>query len=71
MPGMRQGSSEPDQLRVLLVEDDASFAQMYRLKLEQDEYLVDVVAYGEEALNKAALVAPDLIFLDIRLPKLV
>jgi CheY-like chemotaxis protein len=67
---MRHGSTEPDRLRVLLVEDDASFAEMYKLKLEQDEYLVDVASDGEEALTKAARLPPDLIFLDIRLPKL-
>lgn len=43
---------------------------MYRLKLELDGYLVDVAADGLSALEKARSMAPDVILLDIRLPKL-
>ena len=59
-----------DDLRILFVEDDASVAQMYQLKLELDGYIVDVAGDGIVALEKARALAPDLIFLDIRLPKL-
>jgi CheY-like chemotaxis protein len=61
---------EEEQVDVLLVEDDQAVAQMYRLKLELDGYTVAVAADGEEALQMAAKAPPDLIFLDIRLPKL-
>jgi CheY-like chemotaxis protein len=57
-------------VRVLFVEDDASVAQMYRLKLELDGYSVHVVADGLSALEKARSLRPDIIFLDIRIPKL-
>jgi CheY-like chemotaxis protein len=60
----------PDDLRVLFVEDDPLVAQMYRLKLELDGYLVDVAGDGLVALEKARAVLPDIIFLDIRIPKL-
>jgi CheY-like chemotaxis protein len=60
----------PDDVRVLFVEDDASVAQMYRLKLELDGYIVDVAGDGITALEKARTLAPDIVFLDIRLPKL-
>lgn len=60
----------PDDIRVLFVEDDPSVAQMYRLKLELDGYLVDVAGDGFTALEKARASNPDIIFLDIRLPKL-
>ncbi len=43
---------------------------MYRLKLELDGYLVTVAEDGEKALKTAAEALPDIIFLDIRLPKL-
>ena len=56
--------------RVLLVEDDRSVAQMYRLKLELDGYLVDVATDGDMAVEMAMRDLPDIIFLDIRLPKL-
>jgi CheY-like chemotaxis protein len=66
----QQAHAEPDDVRVLFVEDDASVAQMYRLKLELDGYEVDVAGDGVVALEKARASHPDIIFLDIRLPKL-
>jgi CheY-like chemotaxis protein len=60
----------PDDVRVLFVEDDASVAQMYRLKLELDGYIVDIAGDGITALEMARTLAPDIVFLDIRLPKL-
>jgi CheY-like chemotaxis protein len=56
--------------RVLFVEDDRSVAQMYRLKLELDGYAVEVATDGEMAVEMAKRDPPDIIFLDIRLPKL-
>jgi len=66
----QRAAVNPDDVRVLFVEDDASVAQMYRLKLELDGYTVDVAGDGLAALEKARTTAPDIIFLDIRLPKL-
>ena len=66
----QRASADPDEVRVLVVEDDASVAQMYRLKLELDGYSVDVAGDGLAALEKARASMPDIIFLDIRLPKL-
>jgi len=60
----------PDDVRVLFVEDDALVAQMYRLKLELDGYVVEIAGDGLAALEKARAIQPDIIFLDIRLPKL-
>ncbi len=57
-------------MRVLLVEDDRSVAQMYKLKLELDGYRVDVAYDGETAVDMANTETPDIIFLDVRLPKL-
>ena len=59
-----------DRVRVLFVEDDPSVAQMYKLKLELDGYDVDVVSDGEKAVDVARNDLPDIVFLDIRLPKL-
>jgi CheY-like chemotaxis protein len=55
---------------VLFVEDDRSVAQMYKLKLELDGYVVDVAYDGETAVEMATGQQPDIIFLDVRLPKL-
>ena len=52
------------------MEDDPAVAQMYRLKLELDGYSVDVATDGEQAVAQATANPPDIVFLDIRLPKL-
>jgi len=61
---------EEDEVRVLFVEDDQAVAQMYRLKLELDGYAVEIATDGEQAVAKAMAEPPDIVFLDIRLPKL-
>src|SRR5438309_3669244 len=59
-----------DEVRVLLIEDDPESAEMYGLKLELDGYTVTRAADGEEGLELARTITPDIIFLDIRLPKM-
>jgi DNA-binding response OmpR family regulator len=61
---------EEDEVRVLFVEDDPAVAQMYRLKLELDGYAVEIATDGEQAVARAMAEPPDIVFLDIRLPKL-
>ncbi|MGH7882150.1 MAG: response regulator [Candidatus Dormibacteraceae bacterium] len=58
-----------EEIHVLFIEDDPAVAQMYRLKLELDGYRVTMAKDGEEGLGLAQEVLPDIIFLDIRLPK--
>lgn len=53
---------------VLLVEDDAAVAQMYRLRLELDGYLVLTAIDSETGLSMAERFQPDLIILDVGLP---
>jgi len=53
---------------VLLVEDDAAVAQMYRLRLELDGYLVLTAMDGETGLAMAKRFQPDIIIIDIGLP---
>jgi DNA-binding response OmpR family regulator len=64
-----RGQQSSDEIRVLFVEDDPTVAQMYRLKLELDGYQVIMAKDGEEGLRLANEVDPDIVFLDIRLPK--
>jgi two-component system, OmpR family, phosphate regulon response regulator PhoB len=61
---------QSDEVQVLLIEDDTALAQMNRIKLEHDGYTVRVAGDGEEALRMVDEALPDLIFLDIRLPKM-
>lgn len=63
-----QGGNAP--IRVLFVEDDTSVAEMYRMKLELDGYDVAVAGDGVAGLEMARQLKPDLLFLDVRLPKL-
>ena len=63
-------SVDDDQvINVLLIEDDQETLEMYKMKLEKDGYRVHVAADGEEGLRRATELTPDIIFLDIRLPK--
>jgi DNA-binding response OmpR family regulator len=58
-----------EDIHVLFIEDDPTVAQMYRLKLELDGYQVTMAKDGEEGMRLAGELKPDIIFLDIRLPK--
>lgn len=60
----------PEEVRVLFIEDDQAVADMYRLKLELDGYSVTVASDGETGVKLAREHPPDLVFLDIRLPKM-
>ena len=68
--GNRATRVDDDLIDVLLVEDDPSVLEMYQLKLELDGYRVNTALDGEEGLKKAGDLSPDIIFLDIRLPKM-
>ena len=57
-------------VRILLVEDEKELAALYKLKLSLDGYEVSVAEDGEEGLEKATKEAPNLIFLDIKIPKM-
>lgn len=57
-----------DNLKVLLIEDEMEVAELYRLKLSLDGYVVSVAENGQEGLEKALSEKPDLIFLDIKMP---
>lgn len=66
---MAEKVQDEGDVRVLFIEDDPDIAEMYRLKLEIDGYVVTVATDGEEGLRQARATRPDLIFLDIRLPR--
>lgn len=55
---------------ILLVEDDAFLSSMYQTKLELEGYKVWVAKDGERGLQMIRKYEPDLILLDIILPKL-
>lgn len=55
--------------RVLVVEDDPSIAIGLRINLESEGYVVDIAEDGEAGLEMARTGSPDLIVLDVMLPK--
>jgi DNA-binding response OmpR family regulator len=55
--------------RVLVVEDDPSIAIGLRINLEREGYEVHVAEDGERGLELARGMAPDLVVLDVMLPK--
>src|SRR5437016_3293219 len=60
----------PRKPRVALIEDDMAIALMYQLQLVTDGYEVNLATDGVSGLQQVQESPPDLILLDIRLPKL-
>ncbi len=56
--------------RILFIEDDALIARIYKQKLMESGYEVFVAADGMEAMKQLATLTPNLIVLDILMPKL-
>jgi len=56
--------------RVLVVEDDDAIAQVLRRSLQLDGYEVSLAGDGLSALDQAQGFAPDLVVLDLGLPRL-
>ena len=54
--------------KILIVEDDESLRDMYRFKLTLEGYTVETAINGIEGYEKAKLLLPDLILLDIKMP---
>ncbi len=55
---------------ILIAEDDANIAELVKIILEAKGYITDWAKDGEEALNKAQELVPDLILLDVMMPRL-
>ena len=58
-----------EQVSVLLVEDEPSFVEALVVGLKREGFRVDVAYDGAEALEKFSAAPPDLVLLDIMLPK--
>jgi DNA-binding response OmpR family regulator len=55
--------------KILFVEDDDALANVYLARLRAEGFDVKRVANGEEALAAAVAYKPDLILLDVMMPK--
>lgn len=56
--------------KILIVDDDADHIQVLRLRLRTDNYEVVTASDGDEGIQKAEKERPDLIILDVAMPKM-
>jgi len=61
---------QENKIHVLLVEDDVFLSGIYQKKFEMEGYKVSLADNGEKALVEVKKKNPDIIMLDILLPKL-
>jgi len=54
---------------ILLIEDDPFLIDIYSTRLKKSDFRVEVAKNGEEALSKLKEKKPDLVVLDIVLPR--
>ncbi|MFA5089978.1 MAG: response regulator [Candidatus Omnitrophota bacterium] len=56
--------------KILIVDDERDAAELMKMRLDNKGYTVLIAQSGEEALAKAKSAKPDLILLDIVMPKM-
>lgn len=64
------GSQKNKKLKVLIAEDDVFILEMYLVKLSSDGFEVLTAGNGEEALKKIEEEKPDVVLLDLLMPKI-
>ena len=60
---------KPADKMILIVDDDDSVRELIEFIVKKEGFRVEKAADGEEALTKARATSPDLILLDLMLPK--
>lgn len=58
------------QITILVAEDEESFVEALKLGLRREGFLVEIARDGDEALRKFDAVRPDIVLLDVMLPRL-
>ena len=56
--------------KILVVDDDANICELLRLYLTKEGYQVTVANDGEEGLEKFNQVKPDMVLLDVMMPRM-
>ena len=59
-----------DKKKILVVDDEEDMQKMLKIRLEQENFVVITASDGEAAIKAAELEMPDLIILDIMMPKI-
>jgi len=60
---------DPQEKLILIVDDDDSIRELLSFTMSKEGFKVEKAAEGETALSKAKALHPDLILLDLMLPK--
>lgn len=55
---------------VMVIEDDAELRQIYRQALEREDYVIYEAVDGADALERLEEVSPDLVILDMMMPRM-
>lgn len=63
-------TQDPKKPKVLLVEDDWMLRDIYEEQLKTEGFLVESASNGEEGITKVTSCMPDVVLLDLLLPKL-
>jgi DNA-binding response OmpR family regulator len=56
--------------KVMLVDDSSTVLMLHRMMLKDDPYELVIARDGQEAVEKAAAERPDIIFLDVVMPRM-
>jgi len=56
--------------KILIIEDDSFISDMYRMKMESEGFDVKVAEDGQKGLEQINLEKPDLVLLDVVMPKM-
>ena len=57
-----------ERKKILVVEDEETVLELFRLFLEQDDYIVEPACDGREAIEKLSHTDIDLVIMDLMLP---
>ncbi len=60
---------EGDRKKILMIEDDNFLRKLYRYKIEKENYIFMEATNALEGMNKAVTERPDVIILDMLLPR--
>lgn len=66
---MRQSTDQAEPNRILVVDDELPNLELFQAQLSRAGYVVELARGGQEALEKVAAHVPDLILLDVVMPK--
>lgn len=56
--------------KILLVEDDQALIEIYSITFTHENFNIEIAHDGEECLQKVKTIKPDLILLDVMMPKM-